>query len=108
MHVLRGVLVCKHTIVSLLNHRRCIAMMHNTRDIVLPSKAQSLAPKKTVTAAIGASEMGTMRGSTILAHLVLYPDKPLFTTSHFLINQRNDKVIRCGGVNTMMHIRVLS
>lgn len=57
------------------------------REIFLPSKAQSLAPKKTVTAAIGASEMGTMRGSTILAHLVLYPDKPLFTTSHFLINK---------------------
>jgi len=37
--------------------------------------------------------MGTMRGSTILAHLVLYPDKPLFTTSHFLIKQRNYQII---------------
>ncbi len=67
--MLRGVLVWERR--ASYNIAAAGLDLEMTRDMFLPSKAQSLAPKKTVTAAIGASELGTMRGSTILAHLVL-------------------------------------
>lgn len=64
-----------------------------TLNWTLPSSEQSLAPKKTVTAAILVSPefwLLIRRGRIILAHLELYPDSPLFTTSHFL--QTNHKI----------------
>lgn len=54
---------------------------------MVPSSAQSLDPKKTVTAdmLLSAEFWQLMRrGRMILAHLELYPDSPLLTTSHFL------------------------
>lgn len=59
----------------------------NPHQLSVPSSEQSLAPKNTVTAAILVSAVfGQLirRGRIILAHLELYPDSPLFTTSHFL------------------------
>lgn len=57
---------------------------------VVPSSEQSLVPKKTVTADMLSSAgfwPPISRGKRILAHLELYPDSPLLTTSHFLETQ---------------------
>lgn len=54
---------------------------------MVPSSAQSLLPKNTATADMLLSAelwQPMSRGKRILAHLELYPDSPLFTTSHFL------------------------
>lgn len=59
---------------------------------IVPSSAQSLAPKNTVTATMLLSALFWLlrrRGRIILAHLELYPDSPLFTTSHFLKTTHN-------------------
>lgn len=59
----------------------------DSHQLSVPSSEQSLAPKNTVTAAILVSAVFGLlirRGRIILAHLELYPDSPLFTTSHFL------------------------
>ena len=78
--------------LSILYQQWC-AMMHLviqdriTLKWSVPSSAQSLAPKNTVTAAMLVSAVFWQlirRGRIILAHLELYPDSPLFTTSHFL------------------------
>lgn len=54
--------------------------------VTVPFKALSLAPKKIVTATVlSAPEFLLISlGRITLAHLVLYPESPRFTTSHFL------------------------
>lgn len=72
-------LICKTVFINL--------GQDNSHQLSVPSSEQSLAPKNTVTAAILVSAaFGQLirRGRIILAHLELYPDSPLFTTSHFL------------------------
>lgn len=56
------------------------------KQATLPFKALSLAPKKMVTATILSALVLSVisLGRINLAHLVLYPDIPRFTTSHFL------------------------
>lgn len=78
---------CARWIIS----RRSSALCRLKRVWIVPFSAQSLAPKKTVTAAMLLSSKLCLlmrRGRTILAHLELYPDNPLFTTSHFLRGKR--------------------
>lgn len=55
-------------------------------EATVPFKALSLAPKKIVTATVlsAAAPPAISLGRISLAHLLLYPENPRFTTSHFL------------------------
>lgn len=56
------------------------------KQVTVPFKALSLAPKKIVTATVLSAPVLLVisLGRISLAHLVLYPENPRFTTSHFL------------------------
>lgn len=62
-------------------------------EATVPFKALSLAPKKIVTATVlsAAALLPISLGRMSLAHLVLYPENPRFTTSHFLKQTHNNK-----------------